>query len=108
MPSLLHFLSQVYFPKVTTLKFEASVYKFESPLNFLMQRTDFREFLESFYQAESLLQYALHFQLANMFAIETSERAAQKRQETVHQMLEDFFKQMSRCMEILKDYDHLL
>jgi hypothetical protein len=55
IPGFLDYLRTVYFPKITQLKFDTSVYQFESPLNFLMMRTDFKEFLESFYQAEILL-----------------------------------------------------
>ena len=108
MPTLLRFLSVDYFPKVTTLKFEASVYKFDSPLNFLMLRTDFKEFLEAFYQAESLLKYALQLQIANLFTVEVRETAKAKRQDSIQLMLDDFFKQMYRCIEILKEYDHLI
>ena len=73
-----------------------------------MLRTDFKEFLEAFYQAESLLKYALQLQIANMFSVEVRETAKAKRQDSIQLILDDFFKQMYRCIEILKDYDHLL
>lgn len=39
--NFLIFLKHEYYPKVTQFKFESSVYKFESPLNFLMLKGDF-------------------------------------------------------------------
>ena len=67
------FLRREYFPKVTQLKFEASVYKFESPLNFLMLKTDFKKFIEHFYQAQSLLSYALMFQMDALFTLKSED-----------------------------------
>jgi hypothetical protein len=49
IPPLLVFLRTEYFPKIAHFKQEASTYKFESPLNFLMMRSDLKAFLESFF-----------------------------------------------------------
>lgn len=65
----MNFFKNDYFPKVTLFKFESSIFQFESPLNFLMLRSDFKEFLEAFYQAESLLSYSLKFFVESLFTI---------------------------------------
>jgi hypothetical protein len=49
------------------------VYQFESPLNFLMMKADFKEFVESFFQAEALLKYALQFYTDSLFTINIGE-----------------------------------
>ena len=49
LPQFLHYLQVEYFPTIQMFKKETDTYKFESPLNFLMMRSDFKEFLESFY-----------------------------------------------------------
>ncbi len=111
IPKFLKFLKIDYFPQVTLFKFESSVFQFESPLNFLMLRTDFKEFLEAFYQAESLLSYSLKFYIDSLFTIQLEEDRtdhAMKKHEASQLMLKDFFTQMYRCIEILKDYNHLL
>ena len=67
------FLRKEYFPRVNQFKFESSIYTFESALNFLMIKSDFRQFLRHFYQIESLLQYALKIHIESMFAIRLPE-----------------------------------
>jgi hypothetical protein len=42
-------------------------------MNFLMMKADFKEFVESFFQAEALLKYALKFYTDSLFTINISE-----------------------------------
>lgn len=42
---------------------------FESPMNYLMVKSDFKKFLEHFYQARALFRYAYKFQVDSMFTI---------------------------------------
>ena len=94
LPPFLAFLRTEYFPKVTQFKFESSVYTFESPLNFLMLRSDFKEFLESFHQAEALLHYALQFQIASLFTLKVEEDQidhSRKKQEASKLMISSYF-----------------
>ncbi len=73
LPKMLTFLKIDYFPLISQFKFDSSVYQFESPLNFLMMRADFKEFVESFFQAEALLKYALQFYTDSLFTINIAE-----------------------------------
>ena len=109
LPSLFLFLQTDYFPKITQFKFESSVYQFESPLNFLMLRSDFKEFLESFYQAEALLHYALSFHIDSMFTLaHTGDKAHNRKQIASDLMLRAFHTSVLECVEILREYDHLV
>jgi len=49
IPGLLLFLRAEFFPRIASFKNQTDNYKFESPLNFLMLRSDLKEFLESFF-----------------------------------------------------------
>jgi hypothetical protein len=73
LPKFLAFLRTEYFPKITQFKFDSNIFQFESPLNFLMMKTDFKEFVESFFQAEALLKYALSFYTDSLFTINIGE-----------------------------------
>jgi hypothetical protein len=48
-------------------------YKFDSPLNFLMVKSDFKNFYESFTQAKLSLLYSLELHKDSMFAIQTEK-----------------------------------
>ncbi len=105
------FLKKEYFPKVNQFKFESSIFKFESPLNFLMIKSDFREFLRSFYQISSLLQYSLKFHIDSMFSVKQIEDdidPMKKKQELSYFMLGSVFNDIYACIDILKEYNHLV
>jgi hypothetical protein len=44
-------------------------YRFDSPLNFIMVKSDFKSFYESFSQAKLSLLYSLELHKDSMFAI---------------------------------------
>jgi len=69
LPNFLLFLRSEYFPRIASFRNQSLTYKFESPLNFLMLRSDLKEFLESFFQVESMIKYALRFHIQSMFTI---------------------------------------
>ncbi|TNV83585.1 hypothetical protein FGO68_gene14400 [Halteria grandinella] len=105
------FLRTEYFPRIAQFKKEAITYQFESPLNFLMMRSDLREFLSSFFQAESLLKYALKFHLNSMFtltAFEDKQDHMKKKQEGAYLMLKSHQVFMGKCIDMLKEYHHLV
>eukprot|EP00347_Sterkiella_histriomuscorum_P003954 403362298 len=111
LKDLQYILKTEYFPKVTHFKFESSVYQFESPLNFLMIKSDFREFLRNFYQIESLLQYSLRVYIDAIFSISLQEDKIDlqhKKHELAQYMLGQVFQYMNQCIEILKEYHHLV
>jgi hypothetical protein len=86
-------------------------YTFESPLNFLMLRSDFKDFLESFYQSEALLQYALNFYIDSLFTVNQYEDTHDhrwKKQDAAYLMLKGSLQAMDKCVDVLKGYDHLI
>lgn len=59
LDSLHSFIENTYLPQLSQLKFECGVYQFDSPLNFIMLKSDFRSLLKHFHQAETVLKYSL-------------------------------------------------
>jgi hypothetical protein len=61
------FLSEDFSPKIKKLHDIFYKYKFESPLNFIMIKSDFKRFYESFSQARLSLLYSLELHKDSLF-----------------------------------------
>ena len=76
-----------------------------------MLRSDLKEFLESFFQVESMIKYALRFHMQSMFTVPyyLDRQDYQKRaQEASYAMLKTYQAHIDKCLRILRDYDHLV
>lgn len=86
-------------------------YRFDSPLNFIMVKSDFKSFFESFTQAKLSLLYSLELHKDSMFAIQT-QRGQDDRQKRSLEMsnilYKNFEKQVEEMHNILEEYHHLL
>ena len=60
-------------PKIHQLESIYNKYKFESPLNFIMVKSDFKRFYESFVEAKLSLFYSLEMHKDSMFALRTEQ-----------------------------------
>lgn len=102
----LKYLSDDLAPKVKMLQQVFYRYKFESPLDFIMIKSDFKRFYESFTQARLSMLYSLHIHKDSLFQLD------QKRQEyqlNMSAMLYSNFEQQVIEMDsILSEYHHIL
>jgi hypothetical protein len=81
-------------------------YTFESPLNFIMIKSDFKRFFESFTQARLSLLYSLEL---HKDAIFTLSRERQQRQLDLSKILYKYFmEEVNEMRNILEEYHHLL
>ena len=81
-------------------------YTFDSPLNFIMIKSDFKRFYESFTQARLSLLYSLNLHLDAKF---TLDKSRQLYTVNLSQILNKNFKsQVNEMHSILQEYHHIL
>ena len=64
------YLDEEFSPKIKKLQDVFYKYTFESPLNFIMVKSDFKRFYESFTQARLSLLYSLELHKDSMFNVD--------------------------------------
>ena len=69
-----NYLKDEFSPKINHLQDVFYKYQFESPLNFIMIKSDFKRFLESFTQARLSLLYSLELHKDSMFNVDKSRQ----------------------------------
>ena len=65
-----NYLGIDFAPKIEHLQHSFYKYKFESPLNFIMVKADFKRFFESFTQARLSLLYSLEMHKDAIFTLD--------------------------------------
>lgn len=71
LPGFIQYLKDDLGSKMERLQDTYYQYRFDSPLNFIMVKSDFKSFYESFSQAKLSLLYSLELHKDSMFAIKT-------------------------------------
>lgn len=100
------YLDEEFSPKIKKLQDVFYKYTFESPLNFIMVKSDFKRFYESFTQARLSLLYSLELHKDSMFNVDWQR---QHHQLNLSAMLyKNFEAQVSEMGTILEEYHHLL
>ena len=79
-------------------------HSFESPLNFIMVKSDFKQFLESFSQAKLSLLYSLELHKDAIFSL----KAGSKTLDLSAVMYKNFEAQVAEMSQILDEYHHLV
>jgi len=111
LPHFINYLKDDLGSKMGRLHDTYYQYRFDSPLNFIMVKSDFKSFYESFTQAKLSLLYSLELHKDSMFAIRTrrSQDDRQKRSLDMSNILyKNFEKQVEEMHNILEEYHHLL
>ena len=104
--TFVNYLGIDFAPKIAHLKDVFFKYKFENPLNFIMIKSDFKRFFESFTQARLSLLYSLEM---HKDAIFTLDWVRQQRQLDLSKILyKNFEEEVTEMRSILEEYHHLL
>lgn len=100
------YLKNEFAPKIMFLQQIFYKYTFESPLNFIMIKSDFKRFFESFTQARLSLLYSLEMHKDAIFTLDPER---QQRQLDLSKILFKYFQEETNEMRsILDEYHHLL
>lgn len=99
-----YYLREELAEKVAELHRVYDKHSFESPLNFIMVKSDFKRFYESFTQARLSLLYSLELHKDAMFSLKEGKRTL----ELSARMYKNFGAQISEMTEILDEYHHLV
>ena len=100
------FLSEDFSPKIKKLHDVFYKYKFDSPLNFIMIKSDFKRFYESFTQARLSLLYSLELHKDSLFQLSSIRQAKQLDMSKI--LYKNFEAQVTEMDNILEEYHHLL
>ena len=79
-------------------------HSFESPLNFIMVRSDFKRFYESFLEAKLSLLYSLELHKDSMFNLKALKHSL----DLSKFMFKNFQAQVAEMSDILEEYFHLV
>ena len=101
-----NYLKDEFSPKINHLQDVFYKYQFESPLNFIMIKSDFKRFLESFTQARLSLLYSLELHKDSMFNVDKSRQLQQLNLSAI--LYKHFEAQVREMRSILNEYHHLL
>ena len=93
-------------PKILHLDKIFFKHKFESPLDFIMIKSDFKRFFESFTQARLSLLYSLELHKDSMFTLDDVKKTNQLDISTL--LYKNFEAQVQEMSQILEEYHHLI
>lgn len=110
LPPFLSFLKGDLAPKIHRLHEVYEKHSFDSPLNFIMVKQDFKRFYEDFMEARLSLLYALELHKDTMFFIDVDEGRLrlQRSLELCSLMYANFEKETNEMSELLDEYHHLV
>lgn len=93
-------------PKVAELQKVFFKYSFDSPLDFIMIKSDFKRFFESFTQARLSLLYSLELHKDSIFTLNKNRKETQLDISAL--LYKNFEAQVSEMSQILEEYHHLI
>lgn len=100
------FVNIDFAPKIARMQKVFYEYKFESPLNFIMIKSDFKKFYESFTQARLSMLYSLEIHKDALF---TLSKQRQENEISLSKILfKNFDSQVKEMHKILHEYHTLL
>ena len=106
LTTFVRYLHEDLAPKVSRLQGVFYKYKFESPLDFIMVKSDFKQFYESFTQARLSLLYSLELHKDSMFTLEW--RQAETQLQMSRKLYKYFEDQVNEMARLLGEYHHIM
>ena len=92
--------------KVTSLNSTFNVHQFTSPLDFIMIKSDFKRFFESFTQARLSLLYSMEIHKSSIFILDYKRQRYQI--DMSDKLYKNFAEEVTEMHVILSEYKHLL